>query len=92
MLESTEIRNNIINIPLPLTIFIRMHSQESQFHNKCLICSIMFIIYVQVATFVRAFSTQIQTLVQVQLNVWRKLQKVILQVLETFQTKYRINL
>ena len=30
MFESTEIRNNIINNPLPLMIFIRMHSQESQ--------------------------------------------------------------
>ena len=52
MLESTETRNDMINIPLPLMIFIRMHSQESQFHNECLICSIMSVIYVQVATFV----------------------------------------
>ena len=41
-------------------IFIRMHSQESQFHNKCLFCSIMSIIYVQIASFVRAFGKQIQ--------------------------------
>jgi hypothetical protein len=52
----------------------------------------MSIIYVQVATFVSEFSMQIQMLVQVQPNVGRKLQKVILQVEETFQTKYRINL
>jgi hypothetical protein len=52
----------------------------------------MFIIYVQIATFVRSFSTQIQTRVQVQPNVGQKVQKVILQVLATFQTKYRINL
>jgi hypothetical protein len=83
--QSTEIRNYITNIPLPLMIFIRMHFQESQFHNKCLICSIMSIIYVQVATFVRALGTHIQTLVQVRHNVG---QKVILQVVETFQTKY----
>ena len=42
------VRNSIINIHLPLMIFIRMHSQESQFHNKCLFCSIMSIIYVQI--------------------------------------------
>ena len=53
MLESTLVRDSIINIHLPLMIFIRMHSQESQFHNKCLFCSIMFIIYVQIATFVQ---------------------------------------
>ena len=52
----------------------------------------MSIIYDQVATFVRVFSTQIQTLVQVQPNVGQKLQNVILQVVETFQTNYRINL
>ena len=70
---STLVRNSIINIHLPLMIFIRMHSQESQFYNKCLFCSIMSIIYVQIASFVRAFGTQIQTLMQVQLNVGRKL-------------------
>ena len=43
----------------------------------------MSIIYVQVATFVSEFSTEIQTLVQVHPNVERKLQKVILQVEET---------
>ena len=37
-----------------------MYSHESQFHNKCLICSIKFIIYVQIAPFVRAFGKQIQ--------------------------------
>ena len=61
MLESKEIRNNIINIPLPLMIFIRMHSQESQFHIKCLICLIMSIIYVQRATFVSTFGKQIHS-------------------------------
>ena len=61
MLESTEIRNNNINIHLPLMIFSRMHSQESQFRNKCLICLIMSIIYVQIATFVSAFGKQIKT-------------------------------
>ena len=61
MLESTEIRNNIINIHLPLMIVIRMHSQESQFHMKCLICSIMSIIYVQRAIFVNTFGKQIQS-------------------------------
>ena len=60
MLESKEIRNNIINIHLPLMMFIRMHSQESQFHNKRLICSIKFI-YVQIPPFVSAFGKQIQT-------------------------------
>ena len=52
-----------INIHLPLMIFIRMHSQESQFHNKFLFCSIMSIIYVHlcpIASFVRAFGKQIQ--------------------------------
>ena len=49
----------------------------------------MSIIYVQVATFVSVFSTQIQTLMQVHPNIGRKLQKVILQVKETCQTKYR---
>ena len=61
MLESTEIRNSIINIHLPLMIFIRMHSQESQIHNKSLICSIMSIIYVQRAIFVNTFGKQIQS-------------------------------
>ena len=64
--QSTLVKNSIINIHLPLMIFIRMHSQESQFHIKCLFCSIMSIIYVQIASFVRAFGKQIQTLVQVQ--------------------------
>ena len=40
ILESTEVRNNTINIHLPLMIFIRRHSQESQFDKKWLICSI----------------------------------------------------
>ena len=53
IVQSTLVRNSIVNINLPLMIFIRMHSQESQFHNKCLFCSIIFIIYVQIATFVR---------------------------------------
>ena len=53
IVQSTLVRNSIINIHLPLMIFIRMHSQESQFHNKCLFFSIMSIIYVQIATFVR---------------------------------------
>ena len=61
MLESTLVRNSIKNIHLPLMIFIRMHSQESQFHNKCLFCLIMFIICVQIATFVRTFCKQIQS-------------------------------
>ena len=61
IVHSTEVINNIINIHLPLMIFIRMHSQESQFHNKCLTCSIMSIIYVQIATFVSAFGKQIKT-------------------------------
>ena len=65
IVQSTEVRNNIINIHLPL-IFIRMHSQKSQFHNKCLICSIKLIIYVQIAPFVRVFGKKIQTHVQVQ--------------------------
>ena len=30
VVESTEVRNSIINIQLHLMIFIRMHSQESQ--------------------------------------------------------------
>ena len=42
-------------------IFIRIHSQESQFHNKFVISSIMSIIYVQIATFVSAFCKQIQS-------------------------------
>ena len=57
--------NRIININLPLMIFIRMHFQ---FHNKYLICSIMSIIYVQIASFVRALDKQIQTRIQVQLD------------------------
>jgi hypothetical protein len=59
--QSTEVRNNIINIRLPLMIFIRIHSQESLFHNKCLFCSIMSIISIQIATFVSAFWKQIQS-------------------------------
>ena len=70
-------------------IFIIMLSQESQFDNKCLICSMKSIVYVQIASFVRAFGKPIETRVQVQPNVG---QKVILQVVETCQTKYRINL
>ena len=76
IVQSTEVRNNIINIHLPLMIFIRMHSQESQFHNKCLICSIKLIIHDQIASFVRAFGKQIQKLIQVVPNVGRKVQKV----------------
>jgi hypothetical protein len=66
VVESTLVRNSIINIYLPLMMFIRMHSQEYQFHSKCLICSIKFIIYVQIPPFVRAFGKQIQTRVRVQ--------------------------
>jgi hypothetical protein len=44
-------RNSIRNIHLPLMIFIKMHSHESQFHNNCLICSIKSIIYVQLTPF-----------------------------------------
>ena len=61
--QSTVFINSIINIHLPLMIFIRIHSQESQFHNKWLFCSIMSIIYVHlcpIASFVRAFGKQIQ--------------------------------
>ena len=58
--QSKLVRNSTINIHLPLMIFIRMHSQESQFHNKCLICSIKFINYVYMPP-VCAFGTQIQT-------------------------------
>ena len=92
IVQSTLVRNSVINIHLPLMIFIRMHSQESQFHDKCLIRSIMSIIYVQIASFVSTFGKQIQTRVQVQTNIGRKVQKCILQVVETCQTKYRINL
>jgi hypothetical protein len=81
----------MLYIPLPLMIFIRMHSQESKVNNKCLICSIMSVIYVQFATFVCAFGTPIQTLVMVDHFFGQNLQKVILQAEETFQTKYRIN-
>ena len=87
IVQSTLVRNSIINIHLTLMVFIRMHSQKYQFQNKCLICSINYELYVQIASFVRAFGKQ--TLVQVQPNVGRK---VILQVVETCQTKYRINL
>ena len=80
---STLVRNSIINIHLPLMILIRMHSQESQFHNKCLFCLIMSIIYVQISYFVRAFGKPIQKRVQVQPNVGRKVQKVPLQPVET---------
>ena len=48
----------------------------------------MSVIYVQVASFL-ALGTHIQTLMH---YFGQKLQKVILQVLETFQTKYTINL
>ena len=51
VVESTEVRNSIINIHLPLMIFIKMHSYEYQFHNKCLLCSIKSIIYVQIPPF-----------------------------------------
>ena len=83
-----KVTNNTINIHLPL-IFIRMHSQQSQFHDKSLICSIMSI-YVQIAAFVSAFGKQIQTRVQVQPNVRRKVQKVPLQPVESCQTKYKM--
>ena len=64
VVQSTLVRNSIVNIHLPLMIFIRMHSQESQFHNKCLICSIKFNNYVHISPFVRAFGKQIETCVQ----------------------------
>ena len=37
----------MINIPLPLMVYIKA-LQESQVHNKCLFCSIMSVIYVQI--------------------------------------------
>ena len=61
----TKVRNSIINIHLPLMMFIRMHSQESQFHHKCLIMSIS---YVQIFSYVKAFGKQIQKRIQVQLD------------------------
>ena len=61
IVESVKVRNSIINIHLPLMIFIRMHSQESQLYNKYLFCSRKSIIYVQIPPFVSAFSKQIQT-------------------------------
>ena len=36
--------------------------QESQVHNKCLFCSKMSVIYVQIPSFVSAFGIHIQTL------------------------------
>ena len=65
IVQSTLVRNSNINIHLPLMI-IRMHSQESQFHDKCLICSIKFIIYVQISSFCSAFSPVIHIHDQVQ--------------------------
>ena len=61
IVQSILVRNSIINIHLPLMIFLWMHSQESPFHNKCLFCSIMSIIYVQITTIVSAFCKQIQS-------------------------------
>ena len=74
VVKSVKVRNSIINIHLPLMIFIRMHSQESQFHNKCLFCLIKYIIYVQIPPFVSAFSSQIQTH-EAQANVQTKSSK-----------------
>ena len=37
--------------------------QESQVHNKCLFCSVMSVIYVQIPSFVSAFGIHIQTLI-----------------------------
>ena len=56
-----KVRNNTININLPLMIFIRMHSQESQFHNQCFFCLMKSIIYVQIPPFVNVFGKEIQT-------------------------------
>ena len=63
----------MLNIPLPLMIFIRMHSQD---HNKCLICSIMSVIYAQLATFVSAFGIHIQTLVLVRVTSDKNFKKL----------------
>jgi hypothetical protein len=91
IVQSTEVRNNIINIHLPLMIFIRIHSQESQFHNKCLIFLKMSIIYFQIATFVSAFGKQIKTHEALSL-VADEMSKVPLQSVETCQTMNRIHL
>ena len=54
-----KVRNSVININLPLMILIGMHSQVSQFHNKCLFCSIKSI-YVQLP----AFCSRVQPVIQ----------------------------
>ena len=54
--------------------------QESQVHNKCLFCSKIPIIYVQIPSFVSAFGIHIQMIILVS----------VIPVEETFQTKYRI--
>ena len=61
-----EVRNSIINIHLPLIILIRMHRMESQFHNKCFICLIKSIIYVQIPPFCLRVQNTIQRRRQVQ--------------------------
>ena len=43
VVESTKVINSIINLYLPLLIFIEMHSQDSMLHNTCMFCSIKFI-------------------------------------------------
>ena len=40
IVQSTKVINSIINLHLPLLIFVGMHSQDSHFHKKCLFCSI----------------------------------------------------
>ena len=92
MLESTIVRNSIINIHLPLMIFIRMHSQESQFHNKCLYCSIKSIIYVQISPFFHAFSPLLKMQEARAKCHDEKSKKVIFTFVETCQTMYSINL
>ena len=91
ILESTEIRNNNINIPLPLMIFIRMHSQESQFRNKCLICSIKSIICPN-TSFLFAHLVHNPNSRHAGKSRRKFRRMVILQFVETCQTKYRINL
>jgi hypothetical protein len=70
-----------------LLIFIVMHSQESQFHNKCLFCFDKVHIYVQIPPFcLRVQSSNPNALCS------RSKFKVLLQFVETCQTMYRINL
>ena len=72
----------MINIPFDLH---QKALQESQAHNKCLICLIMSVIYVQIPSFVSVFGIHIQTLILVSVTSDKNFKKLYYRSMKHFK-------